>query len=28
MKLKLRDQGELEALLTEEQYQEFLKSIS
>src|SRR4051812_13910813 len=28
MKLKLKDQGELEALLTEEQYQEFLKSIS
>lgn len=28
MKLKLKDQGELEGLLTEEQYQEFLKSIS
>jgi glycine cleavage system H protein len=28
MKLKLKDMGELEGLLTEEQYQEFLKSIS
>jgi len=28
MKLKLKDQGELEGLLTEEQYQDFLKSIS
>jgi glycine cleavage system H protein len=28
MKLKLKNQGELEGLLTEEQYQEFLKSIS
>jgi len=28
LKLKLKDQSELEALLTEEQYQEFVKSIS
>src|SRR4051812_16722374 len=28
LKLKLKDQGELEGLLTEEQYQDFLKSIS
>jgi glycine cleavage system H protein len=28
MKIKLKDQGELEGLLTEEQYQEFVKSIS
>jgi glycine cleavage system H protein len=28
MKIKLQDQGELDALMTEEQYQDFLKSIS
>jgi glycine cleavage system H protein len=28
MKLRLKDQSELDGLLTEEQYQEFLKSIS
>lgn len=28
MKIKLKDQGELEGLLTEEQYQDFVKSIS
>ena len=28
MKIKLKDQGELDGLMTEEQYQEFLKSIS
>lgn len=27
MKIRLKDKGELDALLTEEQYQEFLKSI-
>ena len=27
MKIRLRDKGELDALLTEEQYQDFLKSI-
>jgi glycine cleavage system H protein len=28
MKIKLKDQGELDGLMSEEQYQEFLKSIS
>jgi glycine cleavage system H protein len=28
MKIKLKDQGELAGLMTEEQYQDFLKSIS
>jgi glycine cleavage system H protein len=27
MKIRLKDKGELDALLTEEQYQDFLKSI-
>ena len=28
MKIKLKDQGELDGLMTEEQYQDFVKSIS
>ena len=28
LKIRVKDQGELEGLMTEEQYQEFLKSIS
>ncbi|HEY8382974.1 MAG TPA: glycine cleavage system protein GcvH [Microvirga sp.] len=28
MKIRLKDQGELDGLMTEEQYQDFLKSIS
>jgi glycine cleavage system H protein len=28
MKIRIKDQGELEGLMTEEQYQEFLKTIS